>query len=72
MSDMIHGWWMMGMVWILACKLNEMVGDKVAWYWHELKGHIYGLREMDGYGTIEKEMKKMNYQEMVCDVYVYT
>ena len=54
----------------LACKLNEMVGVKVAWYWHELKSHIYGLREMDGYGTTEKEMKKVNYQEMVCDIYV--
>jgi len=43
----------------------------VAWYWHELKSHNYGLREMDGYGTTEKEMKKVNYQEMVCDVYVY-
>ncbi|QCE03842.1 hypothetical protein DEO72_LG8g1871 [Vigna unguiculata] len=33
-------------------------------YWHELKSHIYGLREMDGYGNTEKEMKKVNYQEM--------
>ena len=48
-----------------------MVDVKVAWYWHELKSHIYGLREMDRYGTTEKEMKKVNYQEMVCDVYVY-
>ena len=55
----------------LACILNEMVGVKVAWYWHELKSHNYGLREMDGYGTTEKEMKKVNYQEMVCDVDVY-
>ncbi|XP_027941024.1 uncharacterized protein LOC114194812 [Vigna unguiculata] len=49
----------------LACKLNEMVGVKVAWYWHELKSQIYGLREMDGYRTTEKEMKTVNYQEMV-------
>jgi len=42
----------------LACKLNEMVGVKVAWYWHELKSHNYGLREMVEYGTTEKEMKK--------------
>jgi len=55
----------------LACKLNEMVGLKVAWYWHELKSHNYGLREMNGYGTTGKEMKEVNYQEMVCDVYVY-
>jgi len=55
----------------LACKLNEMVGVKVAWYWHELKSHNYGLREMDGYGTTGKEMKEVNYQEMVRGVYVY-
>jgi len=55
----------------LACKLNKMVGVKVAWYWHELNPHNYGLREMEGYGTIGREMKEVNYQEMVCDVYVY-
>jgi len=55
----------------LTCKLNEMVGVKVAWYWHELKSHNHGLREMDGYGTTGKEMKKVNYQEMARDVYVY-
>jgi len=55
----------------LACKLNEMVGVKVAWYWHELKSHNYVLREMVEYGTTEKEIKRANYQEMVCDVYMY-
>ena len=42
----------------LGMKLNEMVGVKVAWYWHELKFHNYVLVEMDGYGTTGKEMKK--------------
>jgi len=42
----------------LACKLNEMVSVKVAWYWHGLKSHNYGLREMVEYGTTEREMKK--------------
>jgi len=54
----------------LACKPNEMVGVKVAWYWHELKSRNYVLREMDWYGTTGKEMKKVNYQAMACDVYV--
>jgi len=26
---------------------------------------------MNGYGTTGKEMKEVNYQEIVCDVYVY-
>jgi len=38
----------------LACKLNEMVGVKVAWYWHELKFHNYGLREMDRWNYWER------------------
>ena len=42
----------------LACELNETVGVKVAWYWHDLKSHNYGWREMVEYGTTEKEMKK--------------
>jgi len=44
----------------LACKLNEMVDVKVAWYWHELISHNYGLREMNGYGTTGKEMKEVS------------
>ena len=48
-----------------------MVGVKVAWYWHELKFYNYGLREMDGHGTTRKEMKEVNYEEMVCNVYVF-
>jgi len=55
----------------LACKLNEMVGVKVTWYSHELKSHIYGLGEMDVYRTTGKETKEVNYQELVCDAYVY-
>jgi len=42
----------------LACELNEMVGVKVAWYWHDLKSRNYGWGEMVEYGTTEKEMKK--------------
>jgi len=56
---------------ISACETNEMVGVKVAWYWHEMKFHNYGLRAMKGYGTTGKEMKEVNYKELVCDVYVY-
>jgi len=48
-----------------------MVGAKVAWYWHEMKFHNYGLRVMNGYGTTGKEMKEVNYKELVCDIYVY-
>ena len=42
----------------LACELNEMVSVKVAWYWHDLKIHNYGWREMVEYGTTKKEMNK--------------
>jgi len=42
----------------LACELNEMVSVKVTWCWHDLKSHNYGWREMVGYGTTEKELKK--------------
>jgi len=42
----------------LTCELNEMVSVKVAWYWHELKSHNYGLRGMVEYGTTDKETKK--------------
>jgi len=41
----------------LACKLNEMVGVKVTWYWHELKSHNYGLREMDGYEPLGEKLR---------------
>jgi len=56
---------------ISACETNEMVGVKVAMYCHEMKFHNYGLRVMKGYGTTGKEMKEVNYKELVCDVYVY-
>jgi len=56
---------------ISACETHEMVGVKVAWYWHELKFHNYSLRVMKGYGITGKEMKKVNYKELICDVYVY-
>jgi len=35
-----------------------------------MKFHNYGLRVMNGYGTTGKEMKGVNYKELVCDVYV--
>jgi len=43
---------------ILACETNEMVGVKLAWYWHEMKFHNYGLRVMDGYGTTVKKNER--------------
>ena len=42
----------------MACELIEMVSVKVAWYWHDLKSNNHGWREMVGYGTFEKGMKK--------------
>jgi len=44
---------------ILACETNEMVGIMVAWYWHEIKFHNYGLRIMGWYGFAGK-MKEVD------------
>jgi len=54
----------------LACVLNEMVGIKVAWYWHEMKLHIYGLRIMGWYG-FTANMKEVDYKELVFNIYIY-
>jgi len=40
---------------ISACETNEMVGVRVAWYWHEIRFHNYGLSVMNRYGTMGKK-----------------
>ncbi|QCE13999.1 hypothetical protein DEO72_LG11g997 [Vigna unguiculata] len=44
---------------------NSIVSAHImAWYWHEMKFHNYGLRVMNGYGTTGKVMKGVNYKEL--------
>ena len=42
----------------------------MAWYWYEMKFHIHGLRIMGWYG-FTGNMKEVDYEELVCDMYMY-
>jgi len=46
-----------------------MVGIKVAWYLYEMEFHTHGLR-MGWYG-FTRNMKEVDYEELVCDIYIY-